>query len=328
MAITEKELLLGFIGKSLNLPEDGVTSLIYNDDGTELKEDALTTLLGKQQHLVKKWKDDSSKFQQGIAKGKSDAMKELEETLRDKFEIDSERKGAELVDDIVESVRTKAGSKEVTDDDVKRHKVYQDTMTEHKRQLKKVQDDAKAELDKVTATHAKEKTFATIQQKALEILESKKPILSSDPAKAARQKKLLLDELKQFDFEIQGEGDDARVVVMKNGKLHEDTYGHAVEFNDLVNKTSDLYYDFEEADERSSGGDPNKKGTKPATPPAGGKGSGSTFSLHGVTLKKPTSEKEFMDQYSAIQANKDLKPEQKTDLSLKLSELNKQPVSV
>lgn len=324
MAITEKELLVEYVSKALNIPKDGVAALIYNADGTELNEDALSVLMDKQKVFVKKWKDDTSKFDQGYNKAKAETLKEFEKTLREKFEIDSDKSGLELIEEYVDGIRSKAGSKDVTDDDVKKHKLFLDTIAENKRQLKAATDTANAEVEKLKATYAQEKTFANVTTKALEILEGKKPILSQDPAKAARQKQLLLNELKQFSFEVQGEGEDARIVVLKDGKVHENKLGHAIEFDELVNTTSDLYYDFEAADDRSAAGDPNKKGGDNKKPPV--VKLGASVILHGMTLKKPLSEKEFTDQYMAIQSNKELKPEQKSDLSIKLSELNKTTV--
>lgn len=318
---TEKELLLAFLSKSLNLDNDGVASLIYNEDGSELKADALTTLLDKQQKFVKKWKDDSSKFDQGYNKGKSESLSAFEKSFKDKFEFESEKSGVELIEEYVESVRAKAGTKEITDDDVKKHKLFLDRDAQYRADLKKAKDDAAAELNKVQATYKQEKTFAEVQKKALEILDSKKPILSSDATKAQRQKLLLLNDLKGFTFDIQGEGDDARIVVMKDGKVYEDNLGHAIEFDTLVNEKSDLYYDFEAADNRSAAGNPNNKGVGAAGGHANQGQKGGIRTLHGMTLKKPSSDREYAETYLKINSDAALKPEQRSELNIALGEL-------
>lgn len=119
------ELLLAYLGKTLNLPSEEVAELLYkkSDDGTltdQLNETALESLLAKDAERVQALKgsaDTKQVFDNGYKKGQKEALEQLEKTVRAEFKADVDKQGIDLVKHVVaQAAKTKLG-----DDEVKVH---------------------------------------------------------------------------------------------------------------------------------------------------------------------------------------------------------------
>ena len=117
------QLLIGLLGKTLNMSEEQITSELYNEDEPDkLKENALDLLLAKDQERVnsfeKKRKDEN---QQQYDRGIRETSEKWEKDLRTKFGLsDTDKTGDELVALAVEKIGTGGGG-DFTDEDVKKH---------------------------------------------------------------------------------------------------------------------------------------------------------------------------------------------------------------
>jgi hypothetical protein len=318
--MTEKELLLAFMAKALNMDATGVTSLIYDEEGTVIKANALDTLLTKQSENVNRIKQsaEAGKLDDGHRKGFKEAMEKVEAQLKEKFEIATEATGTRLIEEIAaKSTASNTGTpKELTDDDVKKHRLYLDLQATLRKQATEADAKLSAEIEKVNSTWKRNESMREIKNNALEYHLSRKPILPKNEQVAKNQQKLLLDELELYDFEIQGEGENKRIIILdkQTRKIKEDALGHPVQFDALITSIGDRYYEFEASDERSSPGDPNGKGKSGGAP---------AQSIAGVTLRKPTSQDDWFKQHDAIEKNATLKPEERRTLQADLLKLHK-----
>lgn len=316
----EKELLLAYLSKTLNMDNSGVASLIYNEDGQALKPDALNTLVSKQAEIIAK---NRGKFDEGHKAGMKKKAEELESMLREKFDLSTDVTGVDaLVEEALAKVSaSQGGSKQVTDDDIKKSKIYVDLQTEVAKLKKEADKRVEEARNEVETKYKKAGIRQSVQQSALSKLSKMNPILSKDESKARNQQKLLLNELNDYDFELHGEGDSARYIPLtKDGKVLEDNLGHPISFDDLVSNIASKYYDFQESDSRSSGGDPTKKG-------ASGSGGGAG-TVAGITLRKPTSQQDWFKQHEEIESNTQLKSDEKLKLQSELLQMWKNPTEV
>lgn len=275
MALTEKQLITGFLSKTLNMDEDGVASL-YNEDGS-IKDDALTSLLTLDVERVKKIKPNTDDIaSQYHKKGTKEAMQKFEADLKEKFGTKSEKFGVELVNEII-SEQVKKSGVDLNDDAVKKHPLFIATVDK----LVKEKDEAiEAESAKLTQfqTELQEKeTFNNVAKEAGIIFKGMKPILSSDPNRAKNQEELLNEKLKTYKYRKDG---DKIIVLDKDGKVLEDEHGNRIPFEKVVKKTAESYYDFHI--------------TEPKSAPANGKQTPNGTSVKS-TLEAPKTEQQFIE---------------------------------
>jgi len=245
----EKELLAGFLSKTLNLDAAGVASL-YKEDGSELKPDALDTLLSLDVERVKSLKPDTKKiFDDGYKKAQSESLTKLEKEFKEKTSFQSDKIGIDL---FLEYAATQAKDGKITEDLIKKHPLFISTVDA----LKKEKEDAvlaeSKKLNDFQLGLKKKETFGEVATKALELFHADKPILPKDPSVAQNQRTLLLEKLESYEYEKQGD----KFIVLKDGKVLEDDHGNRISFEALVKQTSKKYYEFQVADHKSS---PNNK---------------------------------------------------------------------
>lgn len=272
-----KKILDELISTAFKIGGDHEIAEALNSDENDLDEKKVASLiLELDKSRIKEIR--TKHHDEGHKKGKAETLAAFEKDLREKFNVsDLEKQGLELIEAIIEKQGSKS-SKELDDDAVKRSKTYQ---TEKLQWEKKLEDLKKEMEDKVKATEAgfqKEKTFSKASEKALAILDALKPVLSEDPQKALRQKQILLNELKGFDFsEVNGE-----LVILKDGKPLEDEHGHSVKFDALVKNKASEFFDFQKSEGR----------TTPSGSGSGDGGSGAGKGKYSGVM--PKTEAEYM----------------------------------
>lgn len=269
----DKELLkflVSFLSTTLKMDEAGVAAL-FEADGSP-KADTLKQLLDKDKDrvalLIK------GKFDEGHKAAEKKVMTNLEKELKTKFGIDSDKEGVELIEAIV-AAKTPKGA-EITDEQVKKHKVYLDLKEANKLAIDEATKATKEELDKFKAQVAQKETSTVVKAKALSIFEDLKPVLSTDTAKAAKQKELFVNLFENGQYRIEGE----RIIMLNPDKTDMvDGHGNRMDFETAVKSKATELYDLAVADPKGSPG---------AKPPAGGGGGG------GSTGKKPKTKDEFV----------------------------------
>lgn len=251
--MTEKEILSAFLSKTLNLDESGVASL-YNEDGTELKADALETLLKHDVERVGKLKPDTKKFfDDGYKKAQSEALTKIEKEFQEKTGFKSEKKGVEL---FIEYAAQKHEGGEITEDAIKKHPLYINTVEKLSSEKEAAVLAVQGEFDNFKSELKNKETFSSVASKAIDVFNSLKPVLSTDATKAKRQMEDFVTKLKEFDYEIQGD----KIIVLKDGKIHEDSHGNRIPFEKIIKEKADMYYDFHATDPKSSPGNGKPEG--------------------------------------------------------------------
>lgn len=251
----EKELLSAFLSKTLNMDEAAVASL-YAEDG-KLKDDALTTLESLDVERVKKLKPDSTDaFNNGHKKGKSEALSQLETEFLKKTSFKSDKKGIDLFLDYATQA-VKEADKGVNDDAIKKHPLFISEVERLQSEKEAAIVAESAKLTKFQGEIKAKEAFSAVSNKAMELFNSYKPVLSKDPVKAKNQMEDFVGKLKGFEYDIQAD----KIIVLKDGKVVEDSHGNRVPFEKLVKQEAERYYDFHVADPRQAPA--NKNGQAP-----------------------------------------------------------------
>lgn len=280
-----KALLTGLLSAAYQMDETGVAAL-FDADGTSLKDDALTQILEKDKARVAKLTGTSKdKFDEGHKKGKAEALTQFEKSLKEKFEIDADAKGVELVEAIIAAKAPAAGSPgEITDEAVKKHKLYLDLKDQTKKETEKAVKEAveakTLEFNNYKSQVERGQSLSVVKQKALVLFRGLNPILSTDPAKAANQEAAFLRQFEENNYRIDGE---KIVMLAPDGSDATDAHGNRVEFEAFVKDKAGSLYDFKVADPKGS-------------PGAGGAGGGSGAGGEAKVIVK--DEADFMKQYT------------------------------
>lgn len=190
--------------------------------------------------------EKTSQYNRGIKEGAG----KIEKELKEKYDVESDLIGVELVDSVilkqVEDVQ-KANPK-----DVSKHPEYIKLEASIEKKLKDKDKEWQTKLDEREREFGKEKLFEKIKDKALVNLESRKPILPTDPRKAQVWKETYLNELKNGNYQ---EGEDGTPIVLdKEGNVLKDTHGNAITFDEYEKSISDKYFEYPKAEQRSSSG--------------------------------------------------------------------------
>ena len=300
-----QKMIFAFLSATLKLDATAAASLL-NEDGSP-KPEALQTLLDKDAARVAAFTAKQTEhFNNGFAKAKSEVLGAFETDLKSKLKVTSDKKGLELVDEIIEQIKEANKKGDITPDDIMRSQTYKDLQTKAEADIKKATDELSQKLAAQETQQKKKETFETVKAKAKAALEAMKPILSTDPAKAANQMEWFFNELAQYEYEIKADGS---ITPMKDGKLVQNAQGYTRPMDDIAKEIAEKYYDFNAADPR---GTPPGKGSDPAGAGAGAK----------VQLIKPTSRQNYVDQVNAIRNNQVLTQEDKTKNLIELDKLN------
>ena len=259
-----REFFLEVLGKTLNMPTDKLSSLIFKTDadGTatdeiaETAQQAVTQALAAHISSVKGSGDGKAAFDKGHAAGMKDALSKLEGEIKTEFGLESTEKGLALVKDAA----AKAAKANLADDAVKLHPLY----IAKEREAQTVAENLKAEhakqVESIRGEYSKKERFTTAQEKILQIFEQLKPVLPANPVAAATMRREFAAKFSEYDFDIQSDGS---IIVTKDGKRVENNLGHARTLDDLVKAEAEIRFDFQVQDAKGASGNDNAGG-KPA----------------------------------------------------------------
>lgn len=252
MTNSEKELFTAFLGKTLNLTADEVASLFTKtEDVEELKPEALETLLKKDAAKIKTLKDEGKTlFDNGFKKAESTVLAKLEKEIKEKYGVNSEKQGIELVEEIVTA---KAKKSDLEEDKVKTHPFYLKQESEWTKKISETEKAWKEKYEGFEKEIARKEMFSEISKTADAILTELKVILPTDPTKAANQKRLLFDELRQYDYLDQ----EGKKIIMKEGKRLENAHGVPIDLKAFIDEKSSQYWERETGTARKGSGGSN-----------------------------------------------------------------------
>ena len=239
MTEAEQKKLNGFLSKTLKMDDEELASL-YNEAGE------LTSLTAAEQadtaRVTKLKEDQASQYK----RGQKEVASKMEAQLKDKFGVDSDLTGVELVDFILTTELEKVKGK--GDEDITAHPEYLKLKSESDRMLKAKDKEWQKKIEEIETKHTRESMFAKVKDRAFAELDNLRPILPEDAKKAQKWKEKYIEDLRAYDFTEQ----DGMYVVLKDGKPLQDSHGYNKSFADLVKETAAEIFDFQTAESRSS----------------------------------------------------------------------------
>lgn len=268
-----KETFLAFLGKTLNLPADRLAEILFkkSDDGAtftdDLNDGVLEALVKLDSERVGKLKPDTKPFfDNGYKKAQVEVSEKWEGLIRQKFGIDSDATGEDLVIAALE----KAGkSSKIEDEKVKMHPLYLKMEKDAAEALKTAKAEGEKMLEDFKTGVQKQSRLSSVQAEVRKLFLSRRPVLSTDPAKQENQISMFLNRFAEYDYEPLESGG---WLPMKDGKRIENAHAHPIDLQTLVNEMSEQLFDFQVQDPKGNGGNGNpaggngNQGPKPATP--------------------------------------------------------------
>ena len=256
-----QKILTGVLAKTLNLGDGEIAELIKDGEGVK-ESDIIQKILDLDVQRVEKIKtsvDGKEKFQEGYKKGKEESLSKLEKQIKEKYGIQSDKLGVELVEEIISE---KSKPVETDEETVKRSKTYQDLETRLKQELKTQKEAYEQQIADINSQTQREKTLSVANKKALEIFAGLEPVLPTSKQVADNQIGWFLKSMEEYEFDVQ----DDRIVVMKDGKVVQDGHGNSRTFDDIVKDKAGKFFEFKK---NNGSGNDGGGGTPPAGNPDG-----------------------------------------------------------
>ena len=256
-----QKILTGVLAKTLNLGDGEIAELIKDGEGVK-ESDIIQKILDLDVQRVEKIKtsvDGKEKFQEGYKKGKEESLSKLEKQIKEKFGIQSDKLGVELVEEVISE---KSKPVETDEETVKRSKTYQDLETRLKAELKTQKETYEQQIADINFQTQREKTLSVANKKALEIFAGLEPVLPTSKQVADNQIGWFLKSMEEYDFDVQ----DDRIVVMKDGKVVQDGHGNSRTFDEIVKDKAGKFFEFKK---NNGSGNDGGGGNPPAGNPDG-----------------------------------------------------------
>lgn len=256
-----QKILTGVLAKTLNLGDGEIAELIKDGEGVK-ESDIIQKILDLDVQRVEKIKtsvDGKEKFQEGYKKGKEESLSKLEKQIKEKFGIQSDKLGVELVEEVISE---KSKPVETDEETVKRSKTYQDLETRLKNELKTQKETYEQQIADINFQTQREKTLSVANKKALEIFAGLEPVLPTSKQVADNQIGWFLKSMEEYEFDVQ----DDRIVVMKDGKVLQDGHGNSRTFDEIVKDKAGKFFEFKK---NNGSGNDGGGGNPPAGNPDG-----------------------------------------------------------
>jgi hypothetical protein len=256
------DVLKDFAVKSLGITDEQFAEIVYSDDKTTIKDNALQELLNRDAERVKALKatnkDELTKMHdKGHQKGLAEASSKFEQTLKEQFGVgESTSQGVDLVKEIL----AKQGKDiNIDDEKVKLHPLYRklEVALEKDYIAKSEYDKVTQEFDGYKSNVEKDKVMHVIKSDGLKIFRSFDPVLPTDQVKAYNQELDFINKLGAFEYEIQMDGSH---IIKIEGKRLENAQGHPISFTDFIRTQADKYFEFKKQGEKGSAGNNNASG--------------------------------------------------------------------
>lgn len=284
MKAEEQTKLNETLSKVFKLDTEQLATL-YNEAG-DLTD--LTVVTEADTKRVAKFNTEkTAQYNRGIKEGAG----KIEKELKEKYEVESDLIGVELVDQIVlkqtESV-TKANPKDVT-----KHPDYIKLEASVAKQIKDRDKEWEVKMEAKEKEFKAAKLFEKVRDRAMPNLDARKPVLPADPEKAQYWRDKYLDELRAGNYQ---EGEDGVPIVLdKEGNVLKDKHGNPVTFDEFNKSIQDKMFEFPVAERRDSPGNKPQPGQ-----PGSGTGEPKTKAEAWEKLKDPKITPEDRKKYDLL----------------------------
>jgi hypothetical protein len=251
----EKELR-ALLSKTLNIDDSKFAELVKTDEDGKLISIEVDEILKLDKERVEKLtKPDEvalkERFNNGLAKGKQESLNLHEKSLKEKYNLKSEKKGVDLVAEIITANTKSNKTDEMTPEKIKVSKTFLD-MIESKDGEKQVAiNEALEPLNKQIKGFERQSTLSIVNRTANGIIDGLNPRFSEDKVKASNQRNVIIDTLGRLNYKVDGE----RITMLNDkGEQLDDEHGNPVKFEDRVKGITVDLYDLKESKSRKSGG--------------------------------------------------------------------------
>lgn len=262
----EQKILNESLSKLFKIGSEKLAKL-YNEAG-DLTD--MSPVMDADAERIQKFQSDKNdQYKRGV----KEAAQKLERDIKEKYSVESELMGVELVDHILIEKLAEAKSSQ----SIEKHPTFLKARQEWEKEQKTRDKVWEKKLEEHETEFKRAKVFETVKSKALSLLSESKPILPADPVKAEHWKNVFLKELESGNYQ---QSDDGTILVLdKDGNSLKDQHGYSKTFNEFAKEIADKYFEYPVADDRSSAGLKDKDKDK-----GGGGG--------GITFKPPKNEDE------------------------------------
>ena len=253
------EVLIGLLSKAYNLDTERIAELLFKKDADgqatdEINEGALQAILDLDVQRTASLKDDAKKrFDDGHKKGKSETAKQWEKMIREKFGVDGE--GDLILESLAEKM-SNTGKSDLTDDAVKRHKLYQELERAAQEREQAALAAGEEKLKTFQLEQSKSQRRQMAEGKAKDILLNLKPVLEDDQTIADTRIRDFLRDIGEFEF-------DENLNPLKDGESYKNAHGHLVSFDQMAQEIAARRFKFQVQDPKGNGGNLNQPGPPP-----------------------------------------------------------------
>lgn len=252
MKAEEKSILEAFLSKTLNLGGEAISGL-FNADG-DLTD--LSIAIEADANRISKLKTEKqNEFNRGLEKGAS----KIEKAIKEKYGIESDLIGVDLLDHVIESQTAELNEKlkgKSKDDDFEKSPKYLQLKQDFEKQLKAKDVEWEGKIKERESEWNRKETLSKISKLALTELETGY-LLPENAERANALKDVLLRELESNDYKFDEEGNP--VLLDKEGKPLEDKHGKLVQFKDFLNGTASKFFDKKVANPRANAANTNQQ---------------------------------------------------------------------
>jgi hypothetical protein len=260
----EKTILLSFLGKTLGRTNEELTDLLYEKSGEEiiLRSDALTVLASLDVERVQKLKGNTKElFDNGYKKAQKELMSDFEKQVRDKYDIDSEKVGIDLIDELVTA---KAAKSKLKDDEVKLHPLFIDLEKRKNDEIKQVKGEYEGKVTDLQNQFQRKTKLERVRDDAKRIFMGLNPVISENTVVASNRERDFMAKFDEFDYELDDKGNH---IIVKDGKRMEDEHANPITFDGFVKDKAMLYYDFAKQTAKGSAAQEAGRSTSSVTVP-------------------------------------------------------------
>jgi hypothetical protein len=286
MTKEERKQLEGFLSKTLKMDTEGIATL-FNEAGDLVDvQPALDAYEAKQRDLKAL---SENQYKRGI---KEQAAK-LEKALREKYEIESEATGMDLIEEVfakqMEGVKEQS---QLKDEDVEKHPLFITKRAALEKQLKAQQKEYEEKMQQRENEIRYEQTLLKVKPKLISELKAMGAVLPDDPNLASEWEAMFIEKMvKKYKFQENGED---LTILDSDGKPVQDAYQNMVNFKGLIEHEGKKLFQFRKAEDRSSAGNQSTGATsKPMSEQEWIKAS--------AEAKTPQERAELFKQYQATQ---------------------------
>lgn len=254
-----KDVFLGFLGKTLNMPVEEITKLLYKigEDGNatdETVDDINDVLISLDTKRVQNLKGDPKKFRdEGYQRAQREVSEKYEKLIKETFGVKDEVTGEELVKAAFTAVKT---TELLPEEKVKRSPLYLQLEKQYNEDLQKWQREKEEAVNGVKSEIERAQKVQKVKQVARETLMSLNPVLPPSQAAQERQINTFLSNLDKFGFEFDDKGN---IIALIEGEARkEDAHGNAYDLTRFVKEEAESFFSLQAQTPREGGGNRNE----------------------------------------------------------------------